>query len=152
MNKLGLVLGMALVFTGCQKEEIETEVVETQNLIEVMENNRLYERVSDSIESGLHIKRGQRISQVFKSNSEDCFIDKDLDVTAFNLITSDDNTYSYRITTVTGNTYQYAFRTQDVDNFLKLSIYNYDIPTETHTLVFEERYEVKSDEFNMCED
>ena len=148
MRKLVLVLGMTLALVGCQKDEVPTEVVEVQNIIEVMEGNALYERVYD--EGGLSIRRGQRISQIFKSNSNDCFIENELNTNDFNLITSDENTYSYRITTVIGNTYQYAFRSDDNGDSLRLTVYSYDEVAEEHTLINEFEYLKTDTEFNIC--
>tara|TARA_R110000765_G_scaffold381275_1_gene472519 strand:+ start:38 stop:487 length:450 start_codon:yes stop_codon:yes gene_type:complete len=148
MRKLVLVLGMTLALVGCQKDEIPTEVVEVSNLIEKMESSGLYERISN--EDGLRIRRGQRISQIFKSNSEDCFLEMDLNTDEFILITSDENTYSYRITTVVGNTYQYAFRSDDNGDSLRLTIYSYDETEEEHTFVSEFGYLKTETEFNIC--
>ena len=152
MKKVGLVLLMGLAigmtFMSCTTEEIPTESGEVQNIIEVMEGNTLYERVYD--EGGLRIRRGQRISQIFESNSEDCFIEKDFNTDEFNLITSDENTYSYRITTVVGNTYQYAFRSDDNGDSLRLTVYSYDEIEEEHTFLNEFEYEKTTVEFNIC--
>jgi hypothetical protein len=146
---LVLALGMlAMSFISCEKEEIPTEVVEAQNIIEQMEAIGLYKRIT--VEGGLRVRRGQRISQIFESNSEDCFIDNELNVSNFNLITSDENTYSYRITTVVGNTYQYAFRSDDNGDTLKLTIYSYDETEEEHTFVSEFGYLKTDTEFNIC--
>ena len=151
MKKTVLVLVMALGLIGCQKEELPTEVVEASNLIEQMESIGLYERVSDSIESGLRVRRGQRISQIFESNSGYCFIEKDFNTDEFNLITSDSVTYSYRIRTDIGNVYQYAFRTtESVNSDLRLRVYQYDEEDEEHTILLDIEYVKTNTEFNIC--
>tara|TARA_B110000046_G_scaffold122286_1_gene128941 strand:- start:268 stop:717 length:450 start_codon:yes stop_codon:yes gene_type:complete len=148
MKKVAVVLVMALGLIGCTTDEVPTEVVEVQSIIEVMEGNTLYERVDD--EGGLRIRRGQRISQIFESNSAYCFLEIDFNTNEFILITSDENTYSYRITTVIGNTYQYAFRSDDNGDSLRLTVYSYDEVEEEHTFLNEFEYLKTTKEFTIC--
>jgi len=148
MRKTVLVLVVALGLIGCTTDEVPTEVVEVSNLIEQMESRGLYKRISNK--DGLRVKRGQRISQIFESNSEDCFIEKDFNTDEFNLITSDENTYSYRVRMGSGTIYQYAFRSDDNGDSLKLTIYSYDEVEEEHTFLNEFGYLKTIVEFNIC--
>ena len=146
---LVLALGMlAMSFISCEKEEVPTEVIEVSNLIEQMESRGLYERISN--EDGLRVRRGQRISQIFESNSEDCFIEQDFNTDEFNLITSDENTYSYRVRMGSGTIYQYAFRSDDNGDSLKLTIYSYDEVEEQTSFLLEIGYLKRTVEFNIC--
>jgi len=148
MKKVALVLVMALGLIGCTTDEVPIEVVEVSNLIEVMEGNTLYKRLGN--EDGLRVKRGQRISQILESNSEDCFIEQDFNTDEFNLITSDENTYSYRVRIGSGTIHQYAFRSDDNGDSLRLTIYSYDEEEEEHTFLNEFEYLKTIVEFNIC--
>jgi len=148
MKKVAIVLVMALGLIGCTTDEVPTEVVEVSNLIEVMEGNTLYKRLDN--EDGLRVKRGQRISHILKSNSEDCFIEQDFNTDEFNLITSDENTYSYRVRMGSGTIHQYAFRSDYNGDLLRLTIYSYDEEEEEHTFLNEFEYLKTIVEFNIC--
>tara|TARA_R110000751_G_scaffold60616_1_gene126422 strand:- start:298 stop:747 length:450 start_codon:yes stop_codon:yes gene_type:complete len=148
MKKTVLVLAMALGLIGCQKEELPTEIVEVSNLIEQMESSGLYKRISN--EDGLRVRRGQRISQIFESNSEDCFIEQDFNTDEFNLITSDENTYSYRVRMGSGTIYQYAFRSDDNGDSLNLTIYSYDEVEQQTSFLLEIGYLETTVEFIIC--
>tara|TARA_R110002074_G_scaffold228402_1_gene400128 strand:+ start:367 stop:819 length:453 start_codon:yes stop_codon:yes gene_type:complete len=149
MRKAVLVLVMALGLIGCTTDEVPAEVVEVSNLIEQMESSGLYERISN--EDGLRVRRGQRISQIFKSNSEDCFIEQDLNTDEFNLITSNENTYSYRVRMGSGTIYQYAFRSNKyILGDLTLTIYSYDEVEEQTSFLSEIGYLKRTVEFNIC--
>lgn len=149
MKKIAIVLVMAMTLMSCTKEEIPQEQqtdIEVLNLINKMKVQMLYKRLDG--DAGLRVDNSLSVYQVFPSNSDDCFIEKELDTSDFSLITSDEGEYSYRIKTVTGNTYQYAFRSNQ--DTLNLKVYNYDESEQEHSLLFDEDYLKTNIEFNIC--
>tara|TARA_R110000744_G_scaffold251303_1_gene367254 strand:+ start:78 stop:551 length:474 start_codon:yes stop_codon:yes gene_type:complete len=155
MKKIAIVLVIALALVGCQKDELPTQDVSV-TLIESM-NDTTFERVGDSISGGLRVNRdlispkpSKDIYKVYESNSQYCFLESRLATNEFRLVTSDEDTYSYRVRVGSGAIYQYAFRSDDNGESLRLTEYSYDEVSEEHTFLSEFNYVKTVVEFNIC--
>jgi len=139
---LVLALGMlAMSFISCEKEEVNP------NLIEVMENQEYYQRVGN--DEGLRVVSETRIYTLIRFVSmPSCHSQFRLGYARYNLITSDEDTFSYRARMDDRTVYQYAFRTKGSDT-LNLTVYAYDEINEEHTQLEDIDY-VKGDPFVIC--
>jgi len=138
---LVLALGMlAMSFISCEKEEINP------NLIEVMENQEYYQRVRN--DQGLRVVSETGIYTLIRFvSTPNCHSQFRLGYARYNVITSDEDTFSYRARMDDRTVYQYAFRTKGSDT-LNLTVYAYDEINEEHTQLEDIDY-VKG-EFIIC--
>ena len=133
-------MGLAIAVLSCTKEEMNP------NLIEVMENQEYYQQVGN--DRGLRVVSGTRIYTLIRFvSAPSCHSEFRLGYARYNVITSDEDTFSYRARMDDRTVYQYAFRTKGSDT-LNLTVYAYDEINEEHVLLEETDY-VKG-EFNIC--
>ena len=146
MKKVLLVLVLGMIgfsFVSCTKDEIKP------SLIEVMENQEYYQEVGN--DRGLRVVSETRIYTLIRDVSRpSCHYEVRLGYARYNVITSDEDTFSYRARKDDRTVCQYAFRSDDNGDSLRLTIYSYDEVEEEHTLVNEFEYLKPIVDFNIC--
>ena len=143
MKKVLLVLVLGMIgfsFVSCTKDEIKP------SLIEVMEEQEYYQQVGN--DRGLRVVSGTRIYTLIRDVSRpSCHSEFRLGYARYNVITSDEDTFSYRARMDDRTVYQYAFRTKGSET-LNLTVYAYDEINEEHIEL--ENIDYVKGEFVIC--